>query len=496
MAFTAQALLVRTPVHVALGFAGVFPTNLALAHLVALATGVTLPWKRLVAALGVAFTLSVVLALADADFTAVALPIAFAVALPTLLTAARVVRSDWQNRPISTRALVVSAIAFSVHNMDFPFLRYRPEFVTFGFTVALLIVFALSITGPAVALELVTERAARAALEIDTARRIQTKILPRDSDLPGLEVVTYLRPAESVGGDYLDLYSFGTDSWLLVGDVTGHGLGAGLVMLMAQSTISSILQTRPDVSPRQLNWLANRVLCRNLTRLEEARHMTVVSLRRQVGNHFTISGCHDDLLIVRANGSVERRAVAHMPMGLGFVDELSVEEIGEDSFVLEEHDLLFVGTDGITEAARGGDVRLGFLGDSLADLLARHAREPLSRIKQALLDDLERFTGGVYHDDVAFLLVRAERVGVVKETTTDAVPGDVIVEPFGVSRRECHGRAFRSAVTRKLETLWPHGRLALQLLRCRPAADRYAPMRRARSRRSSTSSSRTPRSFP
>ena len=96
-----------------------------------------------------------------------------------------------------------------------------------------------------------------------------------------------------------------------------------------------------------------------------------------------------------------------MPMGLGFVDELAIEEVGEDTFVLQENDLLFVGTDGVTEAARGGDARRGFLGDSLADLLARNAHEPLSRVKKALLDELERFTDGVYHDDVAFLLVRA-----------------------------------------------------------------------------------------
>jgi serine phosphatase RsbU (regulator of sigma subunit) len=178
-------------------------------------------------------------------------------------------------------------------------------------------------------------------------------------------------------------------------------------MLMAQSTLSSILQTRPNVSPSELNWLANGVLYRNLARLEESRHMTVASLRRQAGNRFTISGCHDDLLIVRASGSVERRALTHLPMGLGFTDELRAEDVGEDSFVLEEGDLLFVGTDGITEAARGGDPRQGFLGDSLADLLTRRSREPLQCIKQALLDELERFTEGVYHDDVAFMLVRA-----------------------------------------------------------------------------------------
>lgn len=407
LSFVVQALLFETPLLVALGFAATFPCNLALANLVGLATGSSLPWKRLIVVLALGVFASVALAAAGAGFELLALPTAAAVALPTLLTCLRVVRFRWGGLRTSARALVVSGFAFSIHNLDFPFLRLRAEFATLGFTVALIIVFALSITAPAVALELVTEREARASLEIDTARRIQAKISPQDADLPGLEVVTYLKPAESIGGDYLDLYSFGEDSWLLVGDVTGHGLGAGLVMLMAQSTISTILHCRPDVSPSELNWLANRVLCRNLARLEEARHLTLVSLKRKPGNRFTISGCHDDVLIVRADGTVERREVSFLPMGLGFIDELDLTDVREDSFVLDRDDLLFVGTDGVTEAARDGDVRRGFLGDRLGGTLARYAREPLQRIKQRLLDDMQSFTGGVYHDDVAFLLIRA-----------------------------------------------------------------------------------------
>jgi serine phosphatase RsbU (regulator of sigma subunit) len=423
-AFAAQGVLIETPFLVALGFSAVFPTNLALAHLVALATGVPLSWKPFALALFVAVLLSVGIGAAGAGFTLTSLPIAVAVAAPTLFTSLRAIRTRWKGLRISARALVLSAIAFTAHNLDFPFLRDVQPFATFGFTIAFVIVFALSITGPAAALELVTEREARLAHELDTARKIQTKILPQDTELPGLEVVSYLRPAESVGGDYLDLYAFGNDSWLLVGDVTGHGLGAGLVMLMAQSTLSSILQTRPNVSPSELNWLANRVLCRNLARLEESRHMTVVSLRRQSGNRFTISGCHEDLLIVRASGAIERREVTHLPMGLGFTDEIRPEDVGEDSFVLDDGDLLYVGTDGITEAARGGDARRGFLGDGLPSLLARRSQQPLQRIKQALLDELERFTAGIYHDDVAFVLVRA-RASRVEAMASRSTSSDV-----------------------------------------------------------------------
>ncbi len=406
--FVVQGALVSSDLMIALAFTAVFPVNLALAKLVALAMGVALPWRRYATILLAGVATSLLLSRLDWGFTAIALPIAVAVSLPTLVTAVRVVASRWRELTISGKALLVSSLLFCAHNVDFAFLRDKPAFAPLGFTIATLIIFALSITGPAVVLELVTEREARIATEMETARRIQMKILPRDMSLPGLELASYLRPAQSVGGDYIDLYAFGDDCWLLVGDVTGHGLGAGLVMLMAQSTISSILQTRPDVSPRELNWLANRVLSRNLARLEESRHMTVASLRRAAGNRFTISGCHDDVIIVRAGGRVERLSVAHLPMGLGFLGDLPLDSVTEEGFVLAENDLLFIGTDGIMEASRGGDPRQGILGeDAVAELLVQHAGEPLVQIKNALVDRLERFTAGVYADDAAFLLVRA-----------------------------------------------------------------------------------------
>ena len=409
LSFVVQGALQQNDLAIALAFATAFPVNLSLAHLVALATGVPLAWRRYVLVLVVAMAASVALSIAGLGFTAVALPIAVAVSLPALVTAGRMVATRWRSTSISARALVVSSVVFSLHNLDFAFLRDKPDFAPLGFTIAILIVFALSITGPAVALEQVTERNARVATEMDAARRIQARIVPQDAALPGLEVVTYLRPADEVGGDYLDVYAFGDDSWLLLGDVTGHGLGAGLVMLMAQSTISSILQARPDISPRELNWIANRVLHKNLARLEEARHMTVVSIRRREGNRFTLSGAHDDIFIVRSGGKVERRSVVQFPLGLGFLPDLALDDVAEESFELAPGELLFVGTDGITEAAPGGDPRRGLFGeDALIALLSEHAQTPLRDLQRALVDRLDAFTGGVYQDDVAFLVVRAK----------------------------------------------------------------------------------------
>ena len=71
-------------------------------------------------------------------------------------------------------------------------------------------------------------------------------------------------------------------------------------------------------------------------------------------------------------------------------------------------DLLFIGSDGITEAARGGDIAAGQFGEEeLVAVLRQHAAAPLNELKSALLDRLEAHTAGIYHDDVSFVVVRA-----------------------------------------------------------------------------------------
>jgi serine phosphatase RsbU (regulator of sigma subunit) len=388
-----------------LGYTSVFLVSIALSNLITTSLHVPFAWRRYLGLLGIAVATSVALASRGAGFTPVALPVALAVALPLLHTAIRAIRAHWRTGDAAQRALLVTCVAFGAHILDFAFFRNRPRFVPFGFALGMLLLFAFAITATAVVLEAETVQRARIATELDAARRIQRKLVPRDVSLPGLEVIAHVRPAETVAGDYVDAYHFGPWSWLLLGDVTGHGLGAGLVMLMAQSTISSILQTRPDISPRELNALANTILHANLTRLDEQRHMTIVAIRGR-DHRFEVSGSHDNIYIYRAaTGTVETLAMTHFPWGLGFQEHIGKAE--QDSFELGAGDVLFLGTDGITEAAREGDHVRGTFGENgVIDILVHHAQEPLAMLSSMLAERLDAFTRGVYHDDVAFLVAR------------------------------------------------------------------------------------------
>lgn len=413
LAFVAQgatgALFPDHHLVIVLGFSTLWFANLGFARLITRILDMQMPWR----ASGVAFLVGLVGAItafaAGAHFTLVALPVAVGISYPTFVSASLALRYRWHDLSITGRALMFACFAISLHQLDYPFLRHIEEYTAMGFTIAILVVFALSIFAPAVILEIVTSHTARVSAEMEVAHRIQMKVLPTDPHIPGLELTGYMKPAEEVGGDYYDVYTLGDHSWILLGDVTGHGLSSGLVMLMAQSIMASILHTRQEISPAELNFLANKVLHQNLRRLDELRSMTIVALCR-VGDEqrFTYSGNHDHVYIYRAaSGEVESIDVTGVPHDLGFMSEFPLSEFTQSTFTLEEGDLVFITTDGVTEAARHGLYRDGmFDSERVVQLLKQVADRPLPDIKSRILEELDRFTDGIYHDDVTFLLAR------------------------------------------------------------------------------------------
>ena len=356
LTFGVQGAFAATNLQLVLGFSATFLIGAAIALLISEIIDVAVPWTVFFVLMGVAYLLTVVAYVADAPFAVLGTPVALAVSCPMIFVVYKAVTGGrWTKLSLAGKGLVVSIGFYILHALDFPLLRDKPEFAALGFTIAILIVFALSIFAPAVVLEIITASQARVAAEMEVAHRIQMEILPKRPEIEGLDLACYMRPAEEVGGDYYDIVEVGDTTWMLLGDVTGHGLSSGLVMLMAQSVISSILHTRPEIAPGELNYVANRILFQNLQRLGEQRSMTVVALRRVgEGNRFLYSGAHENLYVYRAgSGEVEVIDVEQLPHGLGMLDEFGRDEYTEAELALQAGDLLLVSTDGIREAARG-----------------------------------------------------------------------------------------------------------------------------------------------
>lgn len=168
VAFLAQ-IPAWNPLVITLGFSATISTTLAMAFLLGRLVELKVLWRLHLGILGGALVVSILAYRYGAPPWIVSLPTCVAVAAPIAITSGRALLSRSNQLTTSGWALALSCLAFSGHNLDFAFLRYRPEYTAFGFTVAILIGFALSITAPAVVLERAVEERAR-AVELDRFR--------------------------------------------------------------------------------------------------------------------------------------------------------------------------------------------------------------------------------------------------------------------------------------------------------------------------------------
>ena len=247
----------------------------------------------------------------------------------------------------------------------------------------------------------------RVSAELNIAQKIQNDILPKSPIIPGLDICTFMKSADEVGGDYFDILNINEYSWIVIGDVAGHGVSSGLTMFMVQSIMTTLLHSQNITSPSLLNYQANKILFQTLQRLEDQRPMTIVTLCTKDGRNFLVSGSHDNIYVYRDKNTIDTISVENFPFGIGLTDmEQSMFEEGK--FTLKKNDILFIGTDGITEAPKNGDITLGqYSEERLKKLLLKESKKPLNTIKTKLIKDLNRFTNKNFFDDITFIIARA-----------------------------------------------------------------------------------------
>src|SRR5262249_485431 len=144
--------------------------------------------------------------------------------------------------------------------------------------------------------------------------KIQTSILPKEKQLAikNLEIAASMDPATEVGGDYYDFLPIEAEPgscFIAIGDVAGHGLNAGLVMMMIQSIVSALVRSvGPEPSPRDMLQVLNAVMYENIReRLLQDEHATLSLLRYTPNGEIVWAGAHEDLLFCRAADGVCER---------------------------------------------------------------------------------------------------------------------------------------------------------------------------------------------
>jgi hypothetical protein len=250
--------------------------------------------------------------------------------------------------------------------------------------------------------------AARDALwgEMELAKQIQTALLPKVDRVPGYRVAARMLPTAEVGGDYYDiLQTAAGETWLAVGDVSGHGVASGLIMMMTQTSIFATIDRTTGYMPSRVLELVNSIIKQNISRLGTDRYMTICVARLDQAR-MTFAGKHQDILVWRkATGTVEE--VPTTGTWLGIVEDLA-GKLTDSHVDINEGDAVLMFTDGITEAmSRSGEM---FGQDRLRATLARHGALEAEQIVLGILAEVSAFQAE-QSDDLTLLVLKRVQTG-------------------------------------------------------------------------------------
>ncbi|NEJ72627.1 SpoIIE family protein phosphatase [Rhizobium phaseoli] len=245
----------------------------------------------------------------------------------------------------------------------------------------------------------------RLGTELAVAERIQLMVLPLDQELEqfqALEIAAYMRPAEEVGGDYYDVLKNGGRLKIGIGDVTGHGLESGVLMLMVQSVARALQEAGNTDAVKFLTDL-NSALFKNIVRTKIDKHLTLAFLDYD-GKEMILSGQHEEVVVVRANGEVERIDTMDLGIPIGLEADISAF-IKTREIAFEKGDLILLHTDGVTEAENDAGELFGM--ERLCGEAVRLKDLSAEKVVSEIVATLMLFIGSQkIYDDITLLAVR------------------------------------------------------------------------------------------
>jgi phosphoserine phosphatase RsbU/P len=241
----------------------------------------------------------------------------------------------------------------------------------------------------------------RLAHEMQLAHDLQMKLLPDGAIVaPDATVAARVVPAESVGGDFYNLFRLGGGAaGVMVGDVSGHGYQAALIMAltMSASTIQAQARTDPGETLHALYTSVRDEL--STTEMFISAFYAIVD--RQHGELRYANTGHPHAFVVSGDGTLERLAAVDVPLGMG---ESPPATVSRPWSVAD--DLLVVFTDGISDARAPGGERLGE--ERVLDLLRQRRADTPQAIVAAVFAMVDEHVGDApRRDDLTLVVLRS-----------------------------------------------------------------------------------------
>jgi sigma-B regulation protein RsbU (phosphoserine phosphatase) len=238
--------------------------------------------------------------------------------------------------------------------------------------------------------------------ELNAAHNVQMSLLPQESPrIKGYDIVGRTKPAQWVGGDYFDFIPMNEGrTALCLGDVTGKGLPAALLMANIQAILRSQWMVGP--TPRRIMQRTNKLLRQSI---QEGKFVTLFYGIIDAERHwmvFTNAG-HENPMLVKPDGSVRRLSAGGTVLGI--LDDLFFEE---DVVSLEPGDMVVMFSDGVTEAANAQNQLFG--DKRLEAVVVEHRHLGSAAMADAIEHSIHSFAGDEpMRDDVTLLVVRREK---------------------------------------------------------------------------------------
>ncbi len=236
--------------------------------------------------------------------------------------------------------------------------------------------------------------------EMDLARRVQLNLLPQHLPMvTGLDLYATTRPAFKVGGDFYDVIANEQRPFFFsVGDITGKGLSAALLMTMALSAIRAKASFMPNPTPETIMRQSNEDLYNNFTQLGVFATVFIGQYLPEQQQMVFANAGHSPVIYRPYN--THARLLKAASTAIGILPDIFCTN---ENIVFRPGDILVVATDGFSEACNQQESMFGY--DRMLDLIDEKADRSAQEIAEALFSAVEQFRENHPQEDDQTLIV-------------------------------------------------------------------------------------------
>lgn len=243
----------------------------------------------------------------------------------------------------------------------------------------------------------------RISKSMELAQEVHNNLLPENPpQVKGLDISGVSISCDETGGDYFDFYTPPQEggTGILLGDVTGHGVPAALLMTTCRAHLKHASQHKSTLATRIGE--VNKLLCADIG--DSGRFMTLFCLEISEDNARAcyVRAGHDPAAVYNPQSGTKRELMGDPMLALGIFEESDYDEFNVD---LHEGEIIFIGTDGIWEARNGNNEMFGR--KRLDELVFANSERSAAEIQQEIISAVYRFQDGIeQEDDITLVIIK------------------------------------------------------------------------------------------